>query len=422
MTLLALERIPKQPVLSAQTFCGKTTAAIPSILDTGATQFVNRGSLALGLALRHMDVTHGDEILIPAYHCVAMVEPVISRGAKPVFFKINDDTSLDLDDVKSRLTPRSRALMAPHFFGFHQDMPKIRAFCDEHGLLLIEDCAHAFFGSTGGHPLGHYGDYVIGSAWKFFPIAEGGCLVSSRQDLSGVRILSGGPFLEAKNLVNTLEYATEYNRLGWVNPIVKTILNAKTAVLHKLKPQPEAPTPMSFPVSAPPTGFTEARVRQSAPFWVRLLLRHAPRDRIVCKRRENFQSMLQQLGAIPGMRPLFTRLPDGVVPHVFPVLVDMPETVFPQLKKAGVPVIRFGEFLWEGMAPGLCLISERYSRCVFQFPCHQDLTAADLQWMVASIREIFTQTSSIQRKNAHAMDPVPNRRFQPLPGCVATVE
>jgi len=56
------------------------------------------------------------------------------------------------------------------------------------------------------------------------------------------------------------------------------------------------------------------------------------------------------------------------VPQVFPLLIDAPERVFPVLKKAGVPVIRFGEYLWEGMEPGTCPVSMDLSRRVFQLP------------------------------------------------------
>ena len=96
--------------------------------------------------------------------------------------------------------------------------------------------------------------------------------------------------------------------------------------------------------------------------------------------------MAVALGQLAGCRPLFAELPDGVVPQVFPLLVDAPERVFPILKKAGVPVIRFGEFLWEGMDEKICPVSADLSRRVFQLPCHQELTESEIEWMIGAVR------------------------------------
>jgi hypothetical protein len=96
--------------------------------------------------------------------------------------------------------------------------------------------------------------------------------------------------------------------------------------------------------------------------------------------------MLAQLGDLPGCRPLFGALPEGVVPQVFPLVFDAPERAFAPLKRAGVPIIRFGEYLWKGMDPGTCPASLELSRRVFQFPCHQELEDAELDWMIAEVR------------------------------------
>jgi dTDP-4-amino-4,6-dideoxygalactose transaminase len=148
------------------------------LLDAGTALGVTSGRVAIALALQHMGIAHGDKVLVPAYHCIAMVEPIISTGAGAVFYRIREDTSVDLDDVQRRLDVRTRALLAPHYYGFPQDMMRIRAFCDAHNLVLIEDCAHAFFGRCDGRPFGGHGDYAIASAMKFFPVYDGGYLVS----------------------------------------------------------------------------------------------------------------------------------------------------------------------------------------------------------------------------------------------------
>ncbi len=385
------EKIPKHPVLSRQAFAREHGAAVPSILDAGEVRYLNRGSMAIAFALQHSGISHGDEVLIPAYHCLAMVEPVLWAGATPVFYRICENTSLDLADVERRLTPFTRVLIAPHYFGFPQDMKLIRAFCDDHRLILIEDCAHAFFGRMNGHPPGYYGDYAIGSAWKFFPVDEGACIVSSKGRLSGTTTEAGGFFFEIKSLMNTLEYAVAYDRLELLNSPIRGMLRLKDELWNRVKPKPVSRShdDGNTPVSADATGFDGSRIKQRNSRLSRLIIEGVSKSRIVRNRRENYSRLLSGLGHLPGCRPLFDVLPDEVVPHVFPLVMDAPETVFPLLKAAGVPVIRFGEYLWEGMEKGLCPVSENYSRRIFQFSCHQDMKSSELDWMIGRIGDIL---------------------------------
>jgi perosamine synthetase len=84
-------------------------------------------------------------------------------------------------------------------------MSTIREFCGTPKLSLIEDCAHAFFGSVDGKPMGASGDYAIASAWKFFPMIDGGLLISSSRDLTGIKLVDPSPRFQAKALINTFE-------------------------------------------------------------------------------------------------------------------------------------------------------------------------------------------------------------------------
>ena len=384
----AAERIPKNPVISCQSFV-HDREGFPSVLDAGEARYLNRGSLAIAYALKRIGISRGDEVLMPAYHCLAMVEPVIWAGAKPVFFRISESTGLDLEDVERRLTRASRVLIAPHYFGFHQDMPKIRAFCDRHHLVLIEDCAHAFLGETAGHPLGYYGDYAIGSAWKFFPVDEGACVVSSLGGLFGAATEPRGFFSEIKSLMNTLEYAVEYRRLGWLNPVFRLMFRLKDGLWSMLKKKPSVEPVVHEENPGGSTGFDGSRVGQDISRSSRLIISASSKSRMARKRRENYLKLLSRFGDLPGCRPLFGVLPDGVVPHVFPLVMENPEKIFHKLKDEGVPVIRFGEYLSEDMEKGLCKVSEDYSRRVFQFPCHQDLKSEELDWMVDRIADIL---------------------------------
>ncbi len=115
--------------------------------------------------------------------------------------------------MSAKCGSRTRALIAAHYFGFPQDGRSLRSFCDERGLIFVEDCAHAFFGEFDGGPPGLHGDYAVASTMKFFPIHDGGVLVSARHSLDAVRTRSRGLRFELKSAVNILEQAAEVGRL-----------------------------------------------------------------------------------------------------------------------------------------------------------------------------------------------------------------
>ena len=213
-------RIPTSPVLSLASFSTAKHQHVPSVLDAGGAKFVTSGKRAIALALQQMKIGKNDKVLLPAYHCIAMVEPVIWVKATPVFYKINSDTSVDLDDIQARLDGSTKLLLVVHYFGFPQNLPKICIFCNEHNILLLEDCAHSFFGEYDGRPLGSFGDYAIASTIKFFPTSEGGCLVSSRHPTSSLHLESAGVGFEMKAALNALERGFEYGRLGFLQKLI----------------------------------------------------------------------------------------------------------------------------------------------------------------------------------------------------------
>jgi hypothetical protein len=183
---------PVAPVLSLASFFSRGAPPVPSILDAGPNKLVTSGRIAIALALRQMGVGPGDSVLVPSFHCASMIEPVTWSGATPVFYRINADTSVNLDDIAAKLDGAAKVLMVTNYFGFPQNLSAIRAFCDQHGLRMLEDCAHCFLGEHNGKPVGSYGDYAIASNMKFYPIYEGGALVSARHSLAPVALRSGG--------------------------------------------------------------------------------------------------------------------------------------------------------------------------------------------------------------------------------------
>ena len=374
--------------------------AVPaSILSAGWILPVTTGRMGLSLALEHMRIRTEDEVLIPAYHCNSMVEPVVHAGARPVFYRVREDASVDLDDVKRRLASRTRALMVTHYFGFPQDLTQIRAFCDAHALVLIEDCAHVFFGEHAGKSLGSYGDYAFASPMKFLPTYDGGCLISHRHRIDRIPTRLPSWRFSAKAMVTILGRSVHYRRLGPLRILVGTPFQVKRLLRGGGRGGGGLAT-VEAVVEQPRYGFDgyfSGRAGEFDPAWIhtgmsltsRAIMALAGKSRVFTKRRANYRALREGLAGLSGGRALYPELPASVAPYVFPFLVDDPQRVFPALKRQGVPISRFGEYLWEGFDRSICPMAVEFSRRVLQFACHQELTDAELAWMIATIRQVM---------------------------------
>ena len=117
---------------------------------------VSSCTAALHLALAALDVGPGDEVLLPSYTFVATANVVLHQGATPVFVDINGshDLNLDVADLVSKITPRTKAIMVVHLAGFPAEMDEIIKVARRHNLAVIEDACHAigadYLGTPGG--------------------------------------------------------------------------------------------------------------------------------------------------------------------------------------------------------------------------------------------------------------------------------
>ncbi len=383
-----------RPLLSLGGLFPTFGPTLPSVLDAGDVQFVTAGRIGIAIALEKMGVRRGEKVLIPAYHCINMIDPLDYTKAEPIFYRVKDDLSVDLDDVASKLTPDTRVLMATHYFGFPQDMPKIRKFCDDNDILLLEDCAHAFFGQCGGRPLGAWGDYSIASAKKFFPVYDGGCVITSRRLGRFGKLRSQGAKASVVAAVNVVGVAVYNGRLFLLRPLLEGA-SAAWRMVKGLRGADRGDADISAgginPGQRESGGggeFDVAWVDVAITGFSALVRRLVSHRRIVSRRRRNFELLRAGLSDIPGCRPIFSELPAGAVPYDFPLWIDDLDRCFPLLEDAAVPMHRFGQFLWPDMDESICPTTEAMSHHGVQLPCHQSLTKADIASIVARVRRI----------------------------------
>jgi 8-amino-3,8-dideoxy-alpha-D-manno-octulosonate transaminase len=126
---------------------------------TGAkySHLCSSGTAALSVALASCGIGAGDEVIVPPYTFVATFESVVNAGAIPIFGEIDETLCLDPDKLEEVVTPRTKAVIPVHMCGSMARIDKIKAFCDEKGLVLIEDACQSLGASFQGKALGTIG-------------------------------------------------------------------------------------------------------------------------------------------------------------------------------------------------------------------------------------------------------------------------
>ena len=136
--------------------------------------------LRLALAVSGAGDQPGDEVITTAMTCTATNMPILEQRAVPVFADIQWETgNIDPEDVKRRLTERTRAIMCVHWGGYPCDLDELNAIAAKHGVPVIEDAAHALGAVYRGHPVGGISAYTMFSlqAIKQLTSVDGGVLV-----------------------------------------------------------------------------------------------------------------------------------------------------------------------------------------------------------------------------------------------------
>lgn len=146
---------------------------------------VTSGTAALRVALAALGVGRGDEVITQSFTFVATAEAIIETGAIPVCCDIDATLNLDPDQLESKITSRTKAVIAVHMLGTPARLDKISAICKRRNLFLIEDTAWGCGGSLSGVPLGTWGDVGTFSFdfAKTMTTGEGGMLLFNDGDV-----------------------------------------------------------------------------------------------------------------------------------------------------------------------------------------------------------------------------------------------
>jgi dTDP-4-amino-4,6-dideoxygalactose transaminase len=155
---------------------------------------LNSCTAGLHLCCLALGLQPGDEVIVPAMTFCATINAVIHAGATPILVDVQPDTfNIDPEQVRLKISPRTRAIVPVHFAGRACNMDGLRSLAREHNLSIIEDCAHAIETEYQGNKVGSLGDCGVLSFYstKNIVTGEGGMVLTNDADLaSRIKILA----------------------------------------------------------------------------------------------------------------------------------------------------------------------------------------------------------------------------------------
>lgn len=325
----------------------------------------------------------GATVLVPAFHCLAIVKPILAAGFKVACYRIRRDFTIDLDDLAARMRDDVAAVVVIHYFGFPTRLDDALSLARARGALLIEDCSHSFLTRHDGRWLGQHGDYSVFSYYKCVPSLIGGALLANGglplPEIPGCR----APWLAQLAVIRSLLKQADANapERSWrAIPRALGKHAIRTLARRIRRPEPESDEgtgvarldeclddPYLFDASLAPAGL---------PAFAQRIIEASPWKEIAKIRRRHYATWSELLpDSAIFQRPL-PDLPEGVVPCLFPILLRDRWRHDTALRAAEVPYLRFGIDLHATVenAGETARADARYlSESLMLLPVHQNL-------------------------------------------------
>ncbi len=240
--------------------------AITEVFNVNHAQLTSSGTTALSTAMAVMGIGAGDEVIMPTFTFVASFEAIVAAGATPVLVDIDDTLCLSPSAVEAAITPKTKMVMPVHMCGSMAQIDEIKAICDKHDLLLLEDACQAIGGSFKGKKLGtigHGGTFSFDFV-KTITCGEGGAFLTNTEiyhtnadhytdhghdHIGNDRGAEAHPFLGYNFRISELHAAVglgQIKKLDQIlatqkkhNAIIKSALNTVEGITFRRIPDPE---------------------------------------------------------------------------------------------------------------------------------------------------------------------------------------
>lgn len=330
---------------------------------------IYRAAHALGLA--------GRDILFPAFfHCVEL-DALLAAGVRPRFYPVGENLSVDVEQIAARIGPSTAAVYLIHYAGFPGPVEALGALCREHGIALIEDCAHALASHVGDRPLGSFGDAAVFSLPKVVPVPNGGIvLIRGGWPDSNGTLRRPSTAAVAGRTVSAVLQNLAMRRVAGSGALRRAAVRAGKAAFRTAGID-------HMPTGTPEFHRSHVGFVMSPVAW--RVLRSQDFPTVVERRRRHYLRLQERLGDL--IPPMVGSPAAGVTPLFYPFQVDHRDALLKELKTRGVEI---GEFWpdWHPVAPRQEFPQvDRIRRTALWLPCHQDLTMAAVDRLAGILEE-----------------------------------
>ncbi|MBO8161758.1 MAG: DegT/DnrJ/EryC1/StrS family aminotransferase [Thermosipho sp. (in: Bacteria)] len=320
----------------------------------------NSGGSALHALMLAYGFKPGDEIIVPSFTFIATAYAPLYVGARPIFADIEEETlGLDPEDVKEKITPKTKAILPIHYGGMPCKIRELREIAGDYKLILIEDAAEAFGARVKGKHVGTFGNATIFSFCqnKIFTTSEGGAVVTDDKKIyDRLKLLvSYGRVTEGDYFTSGI--GTDYVELGYNWRLSTILATLGIAQLEKV-------------------------------------------DKLIEMRRKNAKSLNKALKTINDIEVLEEPKDYFAVYQLYTIKVSegkkIRDELMAYLAKKGIstkvyfePAHKYTIFRKLGYSNVKLPVTEKVSSQVLSLPMYPHMTKEELDYIVTSIREFF---------------------------------
>ncbi len=372
----------RSPALTGGPKIGELERRLCEVTQAKYAVAVSNGTAALHLAAMAAGFAEGDEVIVSSITFAASANCVLYVGAKPVFADINPATyNIDLDSVRALITPRTKGIVAVDFTGQAVELDGLRAICQEHNMILIEDAAHAIGTKYKGQPVGSIADMTC---FSFHPVktvtgGEGGAITTNDEQIYRrlLRLRSHGITRNREEMVHPTDAAwyNEQVELGYNYRITDMQAALIVSQLDKLPAFAKRRDEIVKKYNAAFADMPEIQVQQEIPesdttrhlYILRLRL-----ERLSCDRRQFFDAMCA-------------------------------ENICPQVHY--LPVYWHSYYEKLGYEKGHCPNAEQFYEEVMSIPLYYAMTDQDVEDVITAVKKLV----DYYRINSGCAEAVPGR-------------
>jgi perosamine synthetase len=385
MSLQSEFLLPKEPVLEPRFLKFRSNARTVNLLSSPSPRW-SQARYAIYAVLKTLEITSGDEVLLPSYICAAAVEPVHASGAKSVFYRVTAGCEADVADIEMRITPRTRAVLIVHYFGFpNSSLLQLRDLCNRKGLALIEDCAHVLGTDADQLSLGQVGDAAIYSLRKFLPIPDGAVLRWNRESNSTSTSLRSEPWL------STMKHAVNLAEQVW--PPMQTAADCARALVKGGRGRGDAGTDrkaieVKEELVSPEVAFRTENIHLAMSPVSACIIQHTDLAEVAGLRIRNYRELSLRLRDVVGVRLLFEEVPSGICPWTLPLTIDDQPLPHQKMRELGIPAVGWDAVRPREVRPGEFPVADYLYNNVSFLPVHQSLTLPQIDTMVSAVGRV----------------------------------